>query len=280
MEIIETVHDLRACIKEEKKLGKTIGLVPTMGYLHEGHVSLIKKARQMCDVVVVSIFVNPTQFGPGEDLDRYPRDLEKDTATCKSAGCDIIFHPSAEEMYQNPLTYITVENLSETLCGRSRPTHFRGVTTVVAKLFHIAMPDYAFFGQKDAQQLLIVKKMVQDLNFDVKIIACPIVREPDGLAKSSRNTYLTPEQRKDATLLYKSLLHAQKMIEDGERNAKAITDAMRGIITSSTLSEIDYVEIVSAQTLQPLDTLGGEILIALAVKFGNTRLIDNLMLQL
>ena len=215
MQVTTTVAETRALVKSWKKEGKTVGLVPTMGYLHEGHASLIRKCREENDIVVVSVFVNPTQFGPNEDLEAYPRDFQRDSALCESLGADLIFHPEPEEMYQDPCAYVSIETLSENLCGRTRPIHFRGVCTVVSKLFHIVAPDKAYFGQKDAQQLAIIRKMVRDLNFDIEIVGCPIIREEDGLAKSSRNTYLNPQERQAALCLSRAVKRGQELIAPG-----------------------------------------------------------------
>ena len=247
-----------------------------MGYLHEGHKSLIDAARKENDRVVVSIFVNPMQFGPTEDLESYPRDLKKDAALCEAAGVDIIFHPEPEEMYADGFcSYVDMNGLTTELCGKSRPIHFRGVQTVVLKLFHIVTPDRAYFGQKDAQQLAVIRRMVKDLNVDTTIIGCPIIREADGLAKSSRNTYLSPEERKAALVLSRSLKLGKKLIEDGEKDAKKVIAAIRGEIEKEPLAKIDYVEIVDWNTLEPVDSTEGEILTAMAVYIGKTRLIDN-----
>lgn len=254
-----------------------------MGYLHEGHLSLIRIAKEKSDVVITTIFVNPLQFAPNEDYDKYPRDLERDVKLAQSAGCDIIFHPSVEEMYpENFLTYVEVEKLTKVLEGEFRPTHFRGVTTVVAKLFNITKPHIAVFGQKDAQQALIIKQMVRDLNFDIEIIVAPIVREPDGLAMSSRNVYLSESERKDATVLYQSLKLAEKLIEEGERNSGVIISKMEELIKSKPTAKIDYIAIVDPNTLEKVENLseGKEYLIALAVRIGSTRLIDNTLVKI
>lgn len=276
MEIITTVADMKARVAEWKAEGLTIGLTPTMGALHEGHMSLMERARKECDRVVTSVFVNPIQFGPNEDYDAYPRDLEHDAAIAESKGVDVVFHPSVEEMYPtNYNTYVVMETLTDSLCGAKRPGHFRGVCTVVNKLFNIVDPDMAFFGQKDAQQLAIIKRMVADLNMRVKVCGCPIVREADGLAKSSRNTYLTARERRAALVLSRSVFKAQEMIEGGERSAVAVKQAVTDIIEAEELARIDYVEAVDLGDMQPTDTLGESGLIALAVYIGKTRLIDN-----
>ncbi|MCX7902905.1 MAG: pantoate--beta-alanine ligase [Caloramator sp.] len=280
MEIIRSVIKMQNKAKEILREGKTIGFVPTMGYLHDGHKSLIERARKENDIVVVSIFVNPTQFGPNEDYDRYPRDEERDKKICEAAGCDIVFIPERDDMYGgNYSTYVEVLNLTEGLCGASRPGHFRGVATVVTKLFNIVKPTRAYFGQKDAQQLAVIKRMVRDLNMDIEIVSCPIVREEDGLAMSSRNTYLDEDERKQALVLYKSLKLAEKMIEDGERDVERIKDEMIKLIKTAQDAVIDYVEFVDNQNLKPLDKIEGEVLIALAVKIGKTRLIDNTVVR-
>jgi len=283
MRIISKVKEMQKVADELRKEGKIIGVVPTMGYLHEGHLSLIRLAKEKSDVVITTIFVNPLQFAPNEDYDRYPRDFERDVKLAQSAGCDIIFHPSVEEMYpQNFLTYVEVDKLTKVLEGEFRPTHFRGVTTVVAKLFNITKPHIAVFGQKDAQQALIIKQMVRDLNFDIEIVVAPIVREPDGLAMSSRNVYLSDSERKDATVLYESLKLAEKLIENGERNSKNIILKMEELIKSKPTAKIDYIAIVEPETLEKVETLseGKEYLIALAVRIGSTRLIDNTIVKI
>jgi pantoate--beta-alanine ligase len=260
--------------------GRLVGLVPTMGYLHEGHLSLIRIARERSDVVVTSIFVNPTQFAPHEDYQRYPRDLPRDMALAEQAGCDVIFHPSVEEMYPaGYLTYVEVEKITGVLCGRSRPTHFRGVTTVVAKLFNIVKPHVAVFGQKDAQQALVVRRMAQDLNFDLEIVVAPIVREPDGLAMSSRNSYLSPEERRQAVVLSKALQRASELVAAGERSAARLVMEMEAVIRTAPSARVDYVAVVDAQTLEEVEQLRGQVLIALAVWIGSTRLIDNVMVE-
>lgn len=279
IKISATAADTRAQVKEWKKQGLTVGLVPTMGYLHEGHQSLIRRAVEENDRVVVSVFVNPIQFAPNEDLATYPRDLEKDTALCDSTGASLIFHPTPEEMYPDGFsTHIVMEGLTKELCGKTRPTHFGGVCTVVSKLFNIVNPDKAYFGQKDAQQLAIIKRMVQDLNFDIEIVGCPIVREADGLAKSSRNTYLDTEERKAALILNQSIELGKKMIEDGERSSLAVIKAMTDKINTEPLAKIDYVNVVNALSIEPVDTISGNILVAIAVYIGKTRLIDNFMI--
>lgn len=281
MRICHGIKEMQQLAEELRISGKRIAFVPTMGYLHEGHLSLVRIARKLGDVVVVSIFVNPTQFGPNEDFEKYPRDIERDEGLCREEGVDVIFYPSVEEMYQHPhLTYVTVEQLSGVMCGISRPTHFRGVTTVVSKLFNIVKPHIAVFGQKDFQQALIIRKMVQDLNFDVEIVTAPIIREEDGLAMSSRNAYLNPEERQQATVLYQSLQLAQELIKSGQRNAATVRSEMESLISSRPLAKIDYIAIVDADTLQPVEEIKNNTLIALAVKIGQTRLIDNTLVSI
>ncbi len=271
-----TVTEVRTQVKQWRAAGLTIGLVPTMGYLHEGHASLIQRARQENDKVVVSIFVNPIQFGPTEDLEAYPRDFERDSKLCGTMGADLIFHPEPSEMYAPDFcTYTDMDMLTAGLCGKSRPTHFRGVCTVVSKLFHIAAPDRAYFGEKDAQQLAVIRRMVRDLDFDIEIVGCPIVREADGLAKSSRNTYLSPEERKAALVLSRSIFEGRRMVETGEKKAAAVKEKMTEILQSEPLARIDYVEVVDWNNLQAVDTIQGPILTAIAVYIGKTRLIDN-----
>lgn len=279
MQIATTINEVRKQVKAWKKEGCSVGFVPTMGYLHEGHGSLISRARQENDKVVVSIFVNPMQFGPGEDLENYPRDLDKDSAYCESLGADLIFHPEPEEMYTDGFcSYVDMSVLTEELCGLSRPVHFRGVCTVVNKLFNIVQPDRAYFGQKDAQQLAIIKRMVQDLNMDLEIIGCPIVREEDGLAKSSRNTYLSAEERQAALVLSKAVKLGQELVAAGETDAKKIVSEMSALIEKEPLARIDYVKAVDGLTMQQIDTVKTPMLVALAVYIGKTRLIDNFMI--
>lgn len=274
MKVTTTVFETRQLVKQWKKEGKSIGLVPTMGFLHEGHASLIARACKENDIVVVSDFVNPTQFGPNEDLEAYPRDFERDSALCESLGADLIFHPEPEEMYHDPCAFVSIDTLSETLCGKTRPIHFKGVCTVVSKLFHIVAPDRAYFGQKDAQQLAIIKKMVLDLNFDLEVVGCPIVREEDGLAKSSRNTYLSQEERKAALCLSKAVKKGQELIQAG-CSAEDVLAPMRAIIEAEPLAKIDYVSMVDALTMQPVESVEKDVLVAMAVYVGKTRLIDN-----
>lgn len=280
MKICYTVKEVREQVNEWKKEGLTVGFVPTMGYLHEGHRSLMEEARKHNDKVVVSIFVNPMQFGPTEDLESYPRDLEKDAKLCEGVGVDLIFHPEPEEMYEKGFcSYVDMNGLTTELCGKTRPTHFRGVQTVVLKLFNIVKPDNAYFGQKDAQQLAVIKRMVADLNVDVKITGCPIIREEDGLAKSSRNTYLNAEERQAALILSKSLAIGKKLIEQGEKNAAVIKKAIADNIATEPLAKIDYVDVVDFATITPVDTIGESVLVAIAVYIGKTRLIDNFMIE-
>ncbi|MCD8153298.1 MAG: pantoate--beta-alanine ligase [Clostridiales bacterium] len=278
LQVTTTIPATRDVIRKWKKDGYSVGLVPTMGYLHEGHASLIQKCREENDRVVVSVFVNPTQFGPGEDLEAYPRDFERDRALCESLGTDLIFHPEPEEMYQDPHAYVSIDTLSDTLCGKTRPIHFKGVCTVVSKLFHIVTPDRAYFGQKDAQQLAIIRKMVQDLNFDITIVGCPIIREADGLARSSRNTYLSPEERQAALCLSQAVARGQQIIAPGIAS-QTVIDAMTAVISAEPLARIDYVSVVDALDMQPVDHVEKNVLVALAVYIGRTRLIDNFLYE-
>lgn len=275
MLIYGQIEQVREAVKAWKKEGKSVGFVPTMGYLHEGHKSLIDAARRENDKVVVSIFVNPMQFGPAEDLDSYPRDLNRDAKLCEDAGVDIIFHPEPEEMYADGFcSYVDMNGLTTELCGKTRPIHFRGVQTVVLKLFHIVTPDRAYFGQKDAQQLAIIRKMVQDLNFDIQIVGCPIIREEDGLAKSSRNTYLSAEERKAALCLSRAVKTGQEAICKGIK-AEEVLSKMRAVIEAEPLAKIDYVSMVDALDMQPVESVEKDVLVAMAVYIGKTRLIDN-----
>lgn len=279
MKIVSTIEEVRNQVKEWRKEGQTIGFVPTMGYLHEGHMSLIDAAGEN-DKVVVSIFVNPMQFGPNEDLESYPRDLNHDAAKCEAHGVDLIFHPTPEEMYgENFYSYVDMNTLTQELCGLSRPVHFRGVCTVVAKLFNIVTPDKAYFGQKDAQQLAIIKRMVKDLNMPIQVVGCPIIRETDGLAKSSRNTYLSEEERKAALALSRSIFLGEEMVEKGERDAKKVIKAMTAEIEKEPLAKIDYVKMVDLETMQQVEKIEGGILTAIAVYIGKTRLIDNFIFE-
>lgn len=280
MDIKYMVKDIREQVNKWKKEGLTIGFVPTMGYLHEGHRSLIEAARANNDKVVVSIFVNPMQFAPTEDLESYPRDLEKDAKLCEEVGVDLLFHPEPSEMYTDGFcSYVDMNGLTTELCGRTRPTHFRGVQTVVLKLFNIVKPDRAYFGQKDAQQLAVIKRMVADLNVDVEVIGCPIIREEDGLAKSSRNTYLNPEERKAALILSKSLKLGYELIKNGETDSKAVIKAISDSISTEPLAKIDYVDVVDFGTITPVDKIGKSVLVAIAVYIGKTRLIDNFIIE-
>ena len=279
MKIVGTVKEVREQVKEWKKEGQTVGFVPTMGYLHEGHGSLITKARENNDKVVVSIFVNPMQFGPTEDLATYPRDLDHDAALCESAGVDLIFHPEAEEMYEKDFcSFVDMTGLTEGLCGKTRPIHFRGVCTVVNKLFNIVTPDHAYFGQKDGQQLAVIKRMVRDLNMDIEIVGCPIVREEDGLAKSSRNTYLSSEERKAALILSKTVALGKELAKT-EKDANKVVEAMKKNIETEPLAKIDYVEAVDALSMAPVEKLEGTCMLAMAVYIGKTRLIDNTLIN-
>ncbi len=280
MEITGVIDDVRRQVKEWRRQGLTVGLVPTMGYLHEGHKSLIDRAVAENDRVVVSDFVNPIQFGVNEDLATYPRDIEADKRLCEQAGVDLIFHPEAEEMYAPDFsTYVEMQRVSERLCGKTRPTHFRGVCTVVCKLFHIVMPDRAYFGQKDAQQLAVIRRMVRDLDMDIQIVGCPIIREEDGLAKSSRNTYLNKEERKAALVLSRAVFCGEEMMKKGERDGESVLTAMRRVIEAEPLARIDYVEMVDADSIQPLARAEGRVLVAMAVYIGKTRLIDNFIME-
>lgn len=279
MKIVGTVKEVREHVKEWKKQGLSVGFVPTMGYLHEGHKSLMDAARKGNDKVVVSIFVNPMQFGPTEDLATYPRDLDHDAALCESAGVDLIFHPEAEEMYEKDFcSFVDMTGLTEGLCGKTRPIHFRGVCTVVNKLFNIVTPDHAYFGQKDGQQLAVIKRMVRDLNMDIEIVGCPIVREEDGLAKSSRNTYLSPEERKAALILSKTVALGKELAKT-EKDANKVVEAMKKNIETEPLAKIDYVEAVDALSMAPVEKLEGACMLAMAVYIGKTRLIDNTLIN-
>lgn len=279
MKIVGTVKEVREQVKEWKKQGLSVGFVPTMGYLHEGHKSLMDAARKGNDKVVVSIFVNPMQFGPTEDLATYPRDLDHDAALCESAGVDLIFHPEAEEMYEKDFcSFVDMTGLTEGLCGKTRPIHFRGVCTVVNKLFNIVTPDHAYFGQKDGQQLAVIKRMVRDLNMDIEIVGCPIVREEDGLAKSSRNTYLSPEERKAALILSNTVALGKELAKT-EKDANKVVEAMKKNIETEPLAKIDYVEAVDALSMAPVEKLEGTCMLAMAVYIGKTRLIDNTLIN-
>ena len=278
---IETIADMRAACDEARAHGRRVGLVPTMGYLHEGHRSLMRAAREACDFVVVTIFVNPLQFGAGEDLDRYPRDLHGDLAQCEREGVDAVFAPSVAEMYPSgrPLTTVHVDGLSAGMCGAARPTHFDGVGTVVTKLFAITAPCSAFFGRKDAQQLAVIARLVEDLNLPVEVVGCPIVRERDGLARSSRNAYLTPEQRRAAPVLSRALEAAADAVVLGEREARVLVEVVRGLVSNEAAVALEYVEVCAAHDLVPVELLDGDVLVALAARVGSTRLIDNVTLS-
>jgi pantoate--beta-alanine ligase len=279
MKICKTIDDMRAASRSLRLSGKCLGLVPTMGALHEGHLSLVRAARAKCDAVAVSIFVNPLQFGPNEDLAKYPRTFERDRELLEKEAVDLLFAPTPAEMYPaGTVTYVTVEGLSERLCGRSRPGHFRGVTTAVAKLFHIVEPDIAFFGQKDAAQTTIIRRMVRDLNVPVEIVVCPIVREPDGLAMSSRNAYLSPQERKSALALHRSLTEVKNRFDQGERNAATLIGAASQVLAQDPVVRLDYCEIVDPATLDPVQELTSSALVAIAAFVGKTRLIDNVVL--
>ncbi len=281
MQIAVTIADIRENVRQARRDGMRVGLVPTMGALHVGHVSLIEAARKQCGYVVVSIFVNPTQFGPGEDFERYPRPLEADLEICRAHGVAAVFAPTPAEMYpREELTWVTVEKLTEPLCGRSRPRHFRGVTTVCAKLFNIVGPDVAFFGQKDGQQAIVVRRMVADLNMPLEIVVCPTVREPDGLAVSSRNRYLDPQQRQEATIIYRSLEKCREMVEAGAMAADEIRVNVQAMLGQVPALEVEYIGIVDAETLEPVDPLAGPVLVAIAARLGSTRLIDNIRLDI
>jgi pantoate--beta-alanine ligase len=280
MEVVKTIDAVRALVKAARGKGRRIGFVPTMGALHSGHVSLIEAAVKNGDYVVVSIFVNPTQFGPGEDFEKYPRDLQADTVICEKAGVDVVFAPAAAEIYPaENVTWVNVEKLTENLCGRSRPGHFRGVTTVCAKLFNIIQPDFAYFGQKDAQQAIVIKRMAADLNMPLEIIICPTVRRPDGLAISSRNRYLTEKEKKDAALIYKSLLKCRDLTAEGVKDSQEIISRMRDILKQIPSVTIEYISIVDAETLESVQLVEGKVLAAVAVKVGSRRLIDSILLD-
>lgn len=280
MEIAYTVEDVKSQVRQWKKEGLTVGLVPTMGYLHEGHESLIKRAVAENDRVVVSVFLNPTQFAPNEDLASYPRDFEADTKLCEGAGAALVFHPEPSEMYaEDACTFVDMTAVTKELCGKSRPIHFRGVCTVVNKLMNISMADRAYFGQKDAQQLAVIRRMVRDLNMNVEVVGCPIIREADGLAKSSRNTYLSEEERKAGLVLSQAVMLGQKLVAEGEKSAAAVTGAMSELISAEPLAKIDYVSMVSWDSIEPVETIEGPVLVAMAVYIGKTRLIDNFIYE-
>ena len=280
MKIAYTVEDVKSQVRQWKKEGLTVGLVPTMGYLHEGHESLIKRAVAENDRVVVSVFLNPTQFAPNEDLASYPRDFEADTKLCEGAGAALVFHPEPSEMYaEDACTFVDMTAVTKELCGKSRPIHFRGVCTVVNKLMNISMADRAYFGQKDAQQLAVIRRMVRDLNMNVEVVGCPIIREADGLAKSSRNTYLSEEERKAGLVLSQAVKLGQKLVAEGEKSAAAVTGAMSELISAEPLAKIDYVSMVSWDSIEPVETIEGPVLVAMAVYIGKTRLIDNFIYE-
>ena len=280
MKIAYTVEDVKSQVRQWKKEGLTVGLVPTMGYLHEGHESLIKRAVAENDRVVVSVFLNPTQFAPNEDLASYPRDFEADTKLCEGAGAALVFHPEPSEMYaEDACTFVDMTAVTKELCGKSRPIHFRGVCTVVNKLMNISMADRAYFGQKDAQQLAVIRRMVRDLNMNVEVVGCPIIREADGLAKSSRNTYLSEEERKAGLVLTQAVKLGQKLVAEGEKSAAAVTGAMSELISAEPLAKIDYVSMVSWDSIEPVETIEGPVLVAMAVYIGKSRLIDNFIYE-
>lgn len=280
MKIAYTVEDVKSQVRQWKKEGLTVGLVPTMGYLHEGHESLIKRAVAENDRVVVSVFLNPTQFAPNEDLASYPRDFEADTKLCEGAGAALVFHPEPSEMYaEDACTFVDMTAVTKELCGKSRPIHFRGVCTVVNKLMNISMADRAYFGQKDAQQLAVIRRMIRDLNMNVEVVGCPIIREADGLAKSSRNTYLSEEERKAGLVLSQAVKLGQKLVAEGEKSAAAVTGAMSELISAEPLAKIDYVSMVSWDSIEPVETIEGPVLVAMAVYIGKTRLIDNFIYE-
>ena len=279
MRVLETIKQMRSACQATKQEGRRLGFVPTMGALHEGHLSLVRAAKVRCDVVAASIFVNPAQFGPTEDFSKYPRSFERDRERLEKEGVELLFAPSVEEMYpEDTVTFVTVEGLSERLCGKSRPGHFRGVTTVVSKLFHITQSDLAFFGQKDAAQVAIIRRMVLDLNLGVEIVVCPIVREADGLAMSSRNAYLSPQQRRSALVLSRSLAHVKKLSEQGERCTAKLAAAGTQVFAEEPSVRLDYFEIVNPDTLEPVEHISGPDLVAVAAFVGGTRLIDNIVL--
>lgn len=280
MEILRTISEVRNVVSGAKREGKRIGFVPTMGALHEGHMSLVEEAKKRSGLVIVSIFVNPTQFGPGEDLDKYPRTLDSDLEKCRLEGVDVVFAPAADEMYpEKNLTWVKVDKITEGLCGDSRPGHFRGVCTVCTKLFNIVQPDAACFGQKDAQQAAVIKRMVRDLNMPLEIVVCPTVREADGLAVSSRNAYLSRQHRLDASLLYKSLKAAETLITQGEKDVDKVVCKIRNVLSEKNSIEVEYINVVDLKTLEPVERIEGENLVAVAVKIDSTRLIDNIVVD-
>ena len=280
MLFVKTINEVRTQVKQWKKQGLTVGFVPTMGYLHEGHKSLIDRAVKENDRVVVSDFVNTFQFGQNEDLSTYPRDIEADKALCEKAGASMLFNPEPDEMFLPDFcTFVETQNLSKELCGKTRPIHFRGVCTIVSKLFNIVTPDKAYFGQKDAQQLAVIRRMVRDLNMDIDVVGCPIIRESDGLAKSSRNTYLSETERQAALVLSKAVFLGQDLMKNGERNADTIINKMSDLINKEPLAKIDYVQLVDADSIEPLAEAKGRVLVAMAVYIGKTRLIDNFIME-
>jgi len=280
MEIAKTIESVRNLVKAARSAGKRIGFVPTMGALHVGHISLLRRSVAECDYTVASIFVNPTQFGPSEDFEKYPRPVEKDLRLCEDNGVDVVFAPCVSEIYPGRnLTWVEVEKLTEPLCGRFRPGHFRGVTTVCAKLFNIILPDMAYFGQKDAQQAVVIKKMVADLNMPLEIIVCPTVREQSGLAISSRNEYLSAEQRKDAAVIYKSLQKAELLIKSGQKNTDKIITEMKTVLNQVPDLKLEYANIIDAGTLEKPERISGKVLIAVAARLGPARLIDNILVD-
>ena len=280
MKVIRTIRELREELWIQRSHGQRLSLVPTMGYFHEGHLSLMDLAREKSDFMVVSLYVNPTQFGPNEDLARYPRDFIRDERLARERGTDVLFYPDNQEMYPDSFcTYVVPEKLANVLCGRSRPTHFRGVTTIVAKLFNIVQPDLAVFGRKDAQQAIIIKRMVSDLNFPIEIVVAPIIRESDGLAMSSRNTYLTPPERQQAPVIFQALMQAAELVQKGERRSAFIEKKISHMIVTADLARIEYIQVVSEKDLQPVEKVEPGTFVAVAVWFGKTRLIDNLELM-
>ncbi len=280
IQIAEAIAEIRRYVARARAAGKTVGFVPTMGALHAGHASLIETAARRCDYVVVSIFVNPTQFGPGEDFEKYPRPFEKDAQLCERCGAHAIFAPSAGEMYpRKSLTWVTVDKLTEPLCGQSRPQHFRGVTTVCTKLFNIVGADVAFFGQKDAQQATVIRRMVADLDMPLEIVVCPTVREPDGLAMSSRNQYLSPQERSQAPVIYRAMRHCDELIQGGQRDAVRIAEEMNRVLSQSPDLRPEYIGIMDAESLEPCDPIRGRVLVAVAARLGSTRLIDNIVVD-
>ena len=281
VKVVKTVEEVRKYVKEWRKNGETVGLVPTMGFLHAGHQSLIKRSVEDNDRTVVSVFVNPIQFGPNEDLEAYPRDLERDSQLCDETGADLIFNPEPSEMYKDGfVSFVDMNGLTNHLCGLSRPVHFRGVCTVCSKLFNIVGPDRAYFGQKDAQQLAVIKRMVKDLNMPLEIVGCPIVREEDGLAMSSRNTYMNDEERKAALILSKSIKLGKELVDNGERSAAVVREKMTALLESEPMADVEYVEVVDNLTMESIDDIKGEILVAIAVRINNkVRLSDNFITE-